>query len=79
MQQGLNRDGYTVDWRRDGPEAERALANGVHSSLLLDLDLPRSGKAAAHAENLPGDAVEHDPFAASGVALASFAACRAPD
>ncbi|HKQ27156.1 MAG TPA: response regulator, partial [Burkholderiales bacterium] len=38
---GLQEGGYTVDWVRDGGEAELALANGVYDLALLDLALPR--------------------------------------
>ncbi len=38
---GLHDGGYTVDWVRDGADAERALANGVYDLALLDLGLPR--------------------------------------
>ncbi len=38
---GLHGGGYTVDWVRDGGEAELALANGVYDLALLDLGLPR--------------------------------------
>jgi two-component system response regulator QseB len=38
---GLQEGGYTVDWVRDGGEAELALANGVYELALLDLGLPR--------------------------------------
>lgn len=38
---GLHDGGYTVDWVRDGADAELALANGVYDLALLDLGLPR--------------------------------------
>lgn len=38
---GLQDGGYTVDWVRDGGDAELALANGVYDLALLDLGLPR--------------------------------------
>jgi two-component system response regulator QseB len=38
---GLRRDGFTVDWVRDGRAAELALANDVYDLLLLDLGLPK--------------------------------------
>jgi two-component system response regulator QseB len=38
---GLQEGGYTVDWVRDGGDAELALANGVYDLALLDLGLPR--------------------------------------
>ena len=37
---GLRREGYTVDWIRDGAAAEEALAAGAYDLLLLDLGLP---------------------------------------
>ena len=40
-QQGLRQDGHTVDWVRDGREAELAVAGKVHDVVLLDLGLPR--------------------------------------
>jgi two-component system, OmpR family, response regulator QseB len=40
-QQGLRHEGHTVDWVRDGREAELAVANGVYDLVLLDLGLPR--------------------------------------
>jgi two-component system, OmpR family, response regulator QseB len=38
---GLQDGGYSVDWVRDGAEAELALANRVYDLALLDLGLPR--------------------------------------
>ena len=43
IQQGLQRDGYTIDWVSDGKAAELALENDVHALVLLDLGLPRKG------------------------------------
>ena len=40
-QQGLRAEAHTVDWVRDGREAELAVANGVYDLVLLDLGLPR--------------------------------------
>jgi DNA-binding response OmpR family regulator len=40
-QQGLRQEGHTVDWVRDGREADAAAATGVHDLVLLDLGLPR--------------------------------------
>jgi two-component system response regulator QseB len=40
-QQGLRSEGHTVDWVRDGREAEIAVGNGVYDLVLLDLGLPR--------------------------------------
>jgi DNA-binding response OmpR family regulator len=40
-QQGLRQEGHTVDWVRDGREADAAAANGVYDLVLLDLGLPR--------------------------------------
>jgi two-component system response regulator QseB len=41
VQIGLKREGYAVDWVRDGVAAELSLANGNYEFLLLDLGLPR--------------------------------------
>lgn len=41
VQIGLKREGYAVDWVRDGVAAELSLANGSYELLLLDLGLPR--------------------------------------
>src|ERR1051326_337026 len=38
---GLQDAGYTVDWVRDGAEAELALGHRVYDLTLLDLGLPR--------------------------------------
>jgi two-component system response regulator QseB len=38
---GLQEGGYTVDWVRDGVDAELALASRVYDLALLDLGLPR--------------------------------------
>jgi two-component system response regulator QseB len=40
-QQGLRQEGHTVDWVRDGKEAEAAVTDKVHDLVLLDLGLPR--------------------------------------
>lgn len=40
-QQGLRQEGHTVDWVRDGREADLAVGNGVYDLVLLDLGLPR--------------------------------------
>ena len=40
-QQGLRQEGHTVDWVRDGREAELAVTGKVHDLVLLDLGLPR--------------------------------------
>jgi two-component system response regulator QseB len=39
-QEGLRREGHTVDWVRTGREAEAAVAGGDHDLVLLDLGLP---------------------------------------
>ena len=58
-QQGLRAEGHTVDWARDGREAELAVGNGVYDLVLLDLGLPRRGGLAilrgfrAKGENVP--------------------------
>ncbi|MEO8676973.1 MAG: response regulator [Casimicrobiaceae bacterium] len=41
VRRGLRQDGFTVDWVRDGREAEIALAEAGHDLVLLDLGLPR--------------------------------------
>lgn len=41
VRQGLQQEGFTVDWVRDGRAAELAIANDVYDVLLLDLGLPR--------------------------------------
>ena len=40
-QQGLRQEGHTVDWVRDGKQAEVAVSDKVHDLVLLDLGLPR--------------------------------------
>jgi len=40
-QQGLRGEGHTVDWVRDGREAEAAATAGAYDAVLLDLGLPR--------------------------------------
>jgi two-component system response regulator QseB len=40
-QQGLRGEGHTVDWVRDGREAEIAATTGTYDAVLLDLGLPR--------------------------------------
>jgi two-component system response regulator QseB len=37
----MRREGYAIDWARDGREAELSLDNGVYDLVLLDLGLPR--------------------------------------
>ncbi len=39
--QGLRQEGHTVDWVRDGREAEAAVAGAPYDAVLLDLGLPR--------------------------------------
>jgi two-component system response regulator QseB len=39
--QGLRQEGHTVDWVRDGREAEAAVAAAPYDCVLLDLGLPR--------------------------------------
>jgi two-component system, OmpR family, response regulator QseB len=58
-QQGLRGEGHTVDWVRDGREAELAVGNGVYDLVLLDLGLPRKDGLSilrglrARGENVP--------------------------
>jgi two-component system response regulator QseB len=40
-QKGLRQEGHSVDWVRDGPAAEAAVAAGAFDVVLLDLGLPR--------------------------------------
>jgi two-component system response regulator QseB len=40
-QQGLRHEGHTVDWVRDGPAAEAAVAGSAYDLVLLDLGLPK--------------------------------------
>jgi len=40
-QKGLRSEGHTVDWVRDGPRADIAVAGGGYDLVLLDLGLPR--------------------------------------
>src|SRR5688572_16197924 len=40
-QQGLRHEGHTVDWVRDGPAAEAAVAGAAYDLVLLDLGLPK--------------------------------------
>jgi two-component system, OmpR family, response regulator QseB len=57
-QQGLRHEGHTVDWVRDGREAELAAANGVYDLVLLDLGLPRrDGLAILRGLRAKGDTV----------------------
>jgi two-component system, OmpR family, response regulator QseB len=39
--QGLRHEGHTVDWVRDGREAEASVASAAYDLVLLDLGLPR--------------------------------------
>lgn len=41
IREGLRRDGYVVNWVRDGSAGERSLADETYDLLLLDLSLPR--------------------------------------
>lgn len=41
VQSGLQQEGHSVDWVRDGSAAELAVAEKVHELVLLDLGLPR--------------------------------------
>src|SRR5688572_3224296 len=40
-QQGLRHEGHTVDWVRDGAQADAAVAGSAYDLVLLDLGLPR--------------------------------------
>ncbi len=40
VKQGLEMEGFAVDWVRDGRQAELAIANSIHELVLLDLGLP---------------------------------------
>ncbi len=56
--EGLRQEGHTVDWVRDGAQAELAAANGVYDLVLLDLGLPRrDGLAVLRALRAKGNAV----------------------
>ncbi len=58
MQDGLRQGGYSVDWARDGREAELALAGAPYDLLLLDLGLPRkSGLEVLRAARARGNTV----------------------
>jgi two-component system response regulator QseB len=37
----MRREGYAIDWARDGREAQLSLENGVYDLVLLDLGLPK--------------------------------------
>ena len=41
VEEGLRREGHTVDWVRDGREAEVVIPGGAYELVLLDLGLPR--------------------------------------
>jgi two-component system response regulator QseB len=41
VQQGLQQDGFSIDWVVDGRAAELAIGNAVYDLMLLDLGLPR--------------------------------------
>jgi two-component system response regulator QseB len=41
VKQGLELEGFAVDWVQDGGQAELAIANGIYGLVLLDLGLPR--------------------------------------
>lgn len=41
LHQALARHGFSVDWVRDGVQAEQALAPDTYTAVLLDLGLPR--------------------------------------
>jgi two-component system response regulator QseB len=55
---GLRQDGFTVDWVRDGRDAELALGDRVHDLMLLDLGLPgKEGLDVLKALRLKGDPI----------------------
>src|SRR4051794_33361658 len=41
LRKGLRKDGFTVDWVRDGPSVELAASSEPYDLLLLDLGLPK--------------------------------------
>ncbi|MFT3817187.1 MAG: response regulator [Rubrivivax sp.] len=41
LQQGLAQAGFSVDWARDGRQAELSLLTGAYDAAVLDLGLPR--------------------------------------
>lgn len=41
LKAGLQQQGFSVDWVRDGVAAERELLTGVYEACVLDLGLPR--------------------------------------
>lgn len=41
LQRGLIQAGFSVDWVRDGRQAELTLAHGIHDLTILDLGLPQ--------------------------------------
>src|SRR5919108_179453 len=43
VRRAFRRQGYAVDWVRDGEEAERAVTEEPYDVILLDLGLPRRG------------------------------------
>lgn len=40
VEQGLHNAGFSVDWVKNGPDAELALGNDVYRAVVLDLGLP---------------------------------------
>jgi two-component system response regulator QseB len=54
----MRREGYAIDWARDGREAELSLDNGVYDLVLLDLGLPKKDGIAVLSgyRRLGGDA-----------------------
>ncbi|MFZ5614258.1 MAG: response regulator [Pseudomonadota bacterium] len=53
---GLRNDGFTVDWARDGRQAEAVLGNEPYALLLLDLGLPdKSGLDLLQCRDAVGD------------------------
>ena len=55
MQKSLGHLGFTVDWLRDGKQAEHALASEEYAAVVLDLGLPQlDGLAVLHSAREAG-------------------------
>lgn len=58
VRRGLQQDGFTVDWLRDGRSAELACGDDIHDLVLLDLGLPgKDGLAVLQAIRRRGNLV----------------------